>query len=312
VISQNAGALTVDINYQSFNIGDSVNIVKYDKGQYDYINSMDASITNVVGSVITVNNTLTNFKKDSSSDIYLINSTLRSTANINIYPEYSSSEVTISDYNFQPSQLINLIVTDLSTNYSWGASYKVIDVVSSVHTLDGIIPSRFIDNPRYVINAKHAFTAYSSTDIKTTNAIEIDGTFKILLDDTYNEEWFLDNTFAIVNMLFDQTNANLSWADASLNITDSSTYKKYYNPIVADTSTLVILTAEFDTSTYMKDQKNIWTVKYNTSKNILFRTHNKVVPYRFTEKGYYDVQVESYDSYGNISTINNEGLIHII
>lgn len=312
VLSKTAGALTVDINYQNFNSGDSVSVVKYGKGKYDYIDSIDVSIISVSDNLITVNNILNNFEKDSSTDIYLINTTLRSTSITSNYPEYASSSLSISNYVFKPSQIINLIITDHSTNYCWGASYKVIDVSADIHTLNGAIPSMFINNSRYTIAAKHAFTTYSSTDIKTDNAVEIGGEFKIFLSDEYNEEWSLDNTFAIINTLFDQTNVNLNWNSTLINTTDPSTYKKYYNPIIADTSSLVLLCSEFDNSTYLKNQKNIWTVRYNTSKDILFRVHNKSVPYKFSEKGYYDVQLESYDSYGNISTINNEGLIHII
>jgi len=309
VLNVNGLNLTVDVNYQSFYTGDSVNIVKYNKGNYDFVASTDVSISGILNNVITVSSLSSEFVKDSSNDLYVINSTFRDVSTAVSYPEYSLSEVTISGYEFKPDQLIDLVVSDSCTGYSWGASYRVYDVTNYVHTLNNAIPAAFIDNPRYTIKAKHAFTTFSSTDIKTSNSSEINGNFKIYLDDNYNEQWYLDSTFAVINMQFDQSKSNIEWYDSSVN---GSSYKKYSNPIIADTSTFVILTTGFDPSTYIKDQKNIWTVRYNESKDILFRAHNKDVPYQFSEKGYYDVEVESYDSFGNITSINCEGLINII
>jgi len=308
VLDVSGNILNVDINYQNFNIGDSLSIVKYNKSNYDYVSSYDTSISAISGNHITIGSLNSEYLPSELNDIYLINSTFRSVTDISTYYSEKESIVTINNYQFSPNQMINLIVTDNSNNYSWGASYKVKDVSNYVHTLDAAIPDMFLNNSQYSINAKHAFTTYSSTDIKTASASEYYGTFKLHLNDVYNEGWWLDDTFAIINMLFDQTEVNLNWADTSIN----GIYKKYYSPIISDTSTLVFIGTEFDPSLYMVNKKNIWTVRYNDSKDILFRVHNNIVPYKFTSKGYYDVQLESYDSNGNISTINSEALIKII
>ena len=79
-----------------------------------------------------------------------------------------------------------------------------------------------------------------------------------------------------------------------------------------DVSTLVILKAVFDPSTYLINQKNIWTVKDNLTKDVVFKVFNDSVPYIFNKDGYYDVLLESYDIYGNLSSKNYEGLLNVI
>ena len=61
----------------------------------------------------------------------------------------------------------------------------------------------------------------------------------------------------------------------------------------------------------MLNQKNIWTVTDHDTQDIIFRVHNKVVPFIFTDPGIYDVRVEAYDSFGNLKTQSFEGLITV-
>ena len=89
--------------------------------------------------------------------------------------------------------------------------------------------------------------------------------------------------------------------------------KYYYHdkPINILVDTHLIIKAEYDSSIYMLNHKNIFTVKENISKDIVFRVHNQSVPFVFDTSGYYDVIAEAYDIYGNLSTKTYEGLINV-
>ena len=90
---------------------------------------------------------------------------------------------------------------------------------------------------------------------------------------------------------------------------------EYYYPfdhsIELDISTFVILRAEYDPSNYMLNQKNIWTITNADTDELIMQVWNDTVSYIFDEAGEYDVQVESYDSFGNLKTQLFEGLIKI-
>ena len=62
----------------------------------------------------------------------------------------------------------------------------------------------------------------------------------------------------------------------------------------------------------MLNQKNIWTIRERTSDTLVMRVHNFIVPYIFNESGEYDVQIEAYDSFGNLKKQIFEGLISIV
>lgn len=309
VLDISVNELTIDPDFQSFYVNDSVNIVKFDKGNHEYVMDVDVSITSKTGNVIGVSSIPPTFVIDSSNDVYVKNTTFRSTSNPLNYYDSSTSRIQISGYDFLPNQLLNLIVKDNITSYSWGASYRVLDVSGGFHYLDDLIPEQFTnDNARYTITAKHGFTTYAATDMTTKSAVEIDNYWKLYLNDTYNEEWFLDSTFSVINILFDKNLVDSHWGIG----TDFDGYSAYYKPITVDTSSMILLTATFDPSNYMIGQRNIWTVRYNDTKDVLLRVHNLIVPYTFSKKGYYDVQVECYDTYGNLSSINCEGLINVV
>ncbi|MFA5154745.1 MAG: hypothetical protein WC554_19525, partial [Clostridia bacterium] len=215
-------------------------------------------------------------------------------------------------YAFEPNQLIGVIITDLSTNYSWGSSYRVESVVGTEHTLDNLLPYQFLnDLGKYQMQAKHAFSTYASFTINTSSAQETSNYFNIYLKNDYHQQYYLDNTFVLINILFDQEKVNEQWYNASDNLINSPFYY-YVKPIIIDASTLVILKAEFDNSTYMLNQKNIWTIKNSLDKSILLKAYNEVIPYIFDVSGYYDVEVESYDKYGNLSNKIYEGLINVV
>jgi hypothetical protein len=89
------------------------------------------------------------------------------------------------------------------------------------------------------------------------------------------------------------------WYDPSLYLVNSNFY--YYNKAIeVDTSTLVILRAEYDPSNYMLNQKNIWTARYVNNNAMYFRVFNESVPILFKDSVNFSIGVESYDSYGNL------------
>jgi hypothetical protein len=103
-----------------------------------------------------------------------------------------------------------------------------------------------------------------------------------------------------MNLKFNHEDVLKHWYDTSLNLVNSAFY--YYDkPINVDISTLVILKAEYDDVNYMSNQKNIWTIQDNITREVLFKVHNESVPYIFESDKNYDITVESYDYYGNLS-----------
>ena len=221
--------------------------------------------------------------------------------------------INIPYHTFVVNQLISLIVTDASTLYTWGASYRVLDVSGTTHTLDNQVPQFLLDaSARYTIRAKYAYSSFADFTMDVKSANEVNNYFNIYLNTDYRQH-FLDSTFATINILFDHDYVNEQWYDSSVN----SVFYYYNSPITVDVSTLVIIKTQFDvstydSSTYLLNQKNMWTLKENISKNTIFKVFNESVPFIFDTSGYYDVEIESYDSYGNLASKTYEGLINVI
>jgi len=105
-----------------------------------------------------------------------------------------------------------------------------------------------------------------------------------------------------MNILFDHDKVISSWYDPSLNLVNSNFY--YYNKfITTDVSKLTILRSEYDNSTYLLNQKNIWTIIDFDTSIILMKVYNESVPFIFSSSDRYIIEAQSYDSYGNISKI---------
>lgn len=311
--------LTIDTDFQQFYTGDKIQMIRYNNDKLDYDSSLYVTITSVgipdpVNGFqdIEINPGLPlDFYPDTSSDVYLLNDTIRpilSADNID-----NKCNITITgDFVFDKTQTISVVVEDVSTSYTWAASYKIIDVSGNINTLDNNINDMFINNPgRYNMYAKYAFSDYSNFEFPIDYSVENDNNFHVYLDDKSCIQYYLDNTFVMMNMLFDQDIVNQQWYDGSANLINS---EYYYNSrsIDVDASTLVILNALYDSSNYMLNQQNIWTVTNSIDKTILFRVFNQSVPYIFNEIGQYDVTVESYDSYGNLAKKTFEGFINVV
>jgi len=312
-INYGSKTLTFDPDYQSFYTGDNVILVKFDRGKYSLVQEASTRATNVTGYVMTVDNLpvgFTNF--DSSTDVYLLNDTYRATSNYVNNITNKTVKIDVSNYEFLINQMVGLVVTDNVYGYTWGASYRVLDVSGHTHTLDNNIPKLFIDgSTQYTIQAKHAFSTYVDYTIDVSTADERNNFFDIYLNDTDDTLYYLDNTFTTINILFDHNVVNDQWYSSSDNLVNGNFYF-YDRSITVDVSTLVILKAVFDPSTYLINQKNIWTVKDNLTKDVVFKVFNDSVPYIFNKDGYYDVLLESYDIYGNLSSKNYEGLLNVI
>lgn len=297
--------ITVDNDYQTFVTGDDVRLVAFNKADYDFVAEASSHILSASGSEptsITLDNMPSEIVIDSSTDVYILNDTHRSVSNItNISSTFT---LDVSGYTFLESQIVGVIVTDLSTNYSWGASYQVLEVTGSTHTLDGLFPNIFLANPgRYETKIKHAFSTYSAFEIETDSATEENNAFKIYLKNSYCQEHYLDNTFIYMNVPFDQEKVNDQWYDPSMGLINSDFYM-YEKAITTDVSTLVILRALYEPSTYLLNQRNIWTVRENETNKMLFKVFNESIPYVFDETGNYIITAESYDSYGNLIESN--------
>jgi len=295
-------SITIDPDYQAFYVNDNIKLVKFDKGKYEFIAEVSSYIIDVSqnNTLLTLDNIPSNIFIDSSSSVYIINDTYRSTANPSNNYTNNQLSIDINGYVFGTNQVVGLIVTDLSTNYSWGASYRVLSVNGSTHSFDKILPQQFVDNTgKYNIEAKHAFSSYSNLTIDTSSATEVNNEFKIYLKDSHCQEYYLDDTFTYINIPFDQEIINSRWYDPSLNLVNGPFYfHKIY--VAVDINTLTLLRALYDPSNYMLNQKNIWTARSNDTGYLVFRVFNLDVPIVFGAIDNYIIDCESYDSYGNL------------
>lgn len=312
--------ITINTNYQFFNINDSVNLVQFDKGKKSFIREISANIIGSLEPVYWIDNIPYQFSIDSSTEWYILNNTIRPVNNaINNVNNTLICDISTGDDNkhYRDSQLIALLITDLSTNYQWGAAYRVIDSSVSnnygiTHVLDGNLPDFVVNDPsKYSLQAKYAFSTYSSFQIDVSEAYYQDGNFKIYLNDIYYHQYYLDNTFTFLNTLFDHENVLTQWYDASDNISINIPYYGFNNALTLDISTFVILKSIYESSTYMLNQKNIWEIKNRDTNEILMKVNNFIVPYIYDESALYDITLQSYDSYGNLSEQTIEGLITI-
>jgi hypothetical protein len=286
--------------YQTFNDGDDIRLVLFDKGQYLGID--DAS-SNIVSGAVTGNLVMdqipSHFIVDTSHDIYLLNETYRLTQNPSNLYDTSTFIIDISGFTFSNNQLVNIISFDACTGKEYGASYRLIKSPDgSSHTFDKLFPKFIIDAPnRYTNYAKYAFSSPVNFIIDSSSSIkDVSSNINIYSNDyTCN---FLDDTFVVMNLDYNQETAIDNWYDTSLNLVNSSFY--YYDKeINVDISTLVILRAEYD-STYMLNQKNIWTIENAKTGELVMRVHNKDIPYVFGIDTEYNISVETYDYYGNL------------
>lgn len=321
VVSRSGDNFVVDSDFQSFYFDDTLNLVLFDKGQYYFIDEVSGNITGIVNVgdqyTLTIPGVPPEFVTDSSTEVYVLNDTRRDTENPVNDIENKTLDIDIDSYVFDPTQLVGILIDDVCTGYTWGSSFKVLDSSSVTgpggfhHQFQGNIPEFILADPsRYEVTAKHAFSTFADFNIDIESATEVDNNFNIYLEDTYFHQYYLDNTFVYVNVLFDQERVLDQWYDPS---TDGYMVTGPYYPrtdsITVEPSTLVILDAFYDPSNYMLNQKNIWTVKEKESDDILFRVHNKSVPYIFTDPGVFDVVVEAYDQFGNLKKQEFEGLI---
>ena len=299
--------VTVDPAFQTFNTGDSVNLMYTYKGDYMLVEEASSYITLATGNDLTLDQIPPSFILDGSHALYITNDTSRGCSNL-ISNGMTDLIVDISGYVFEENQVVNIIAWDLSTGNDWGATYRVVSVDGSTHTMDKPFPAFLIDNStRYDITAQHAFSSFTNYIMDVSTASEISNNFHINVGTDYRQ-YFIDNTFVMFNILFNHEYVNDQWYDSSVN----ETYYSYTKPITIDVSTLVIIKSEFDSSTYMLNELDIITVRENLTKDLVFRVFNNAVPFVFDTSGYYDVAAGKYDSYGNLSIKLYEGLIHVV
>jgi len=301
--------LYVDQDYQRFYVGDQVRLVHFDLGEYDVLHEISTNISAATIGDETIQITLdiplpSYYILNASNGLYLLNDTYRST--YNVMNTSTGLSMGITGYQFQPGQMVGIIVNSSEMpdhHYEWGASYRVTNVDGYIHTFDQPLPEFLLDASIYTIRAKHAFSSYSDFNTKTESAAEVEtmtgNQFNVYMKNAYCHEQYIDNTFVFMNVLFDHDKINYLWYDSS---TDLIPEKFYYYPlyVVVETSTFIILKADYDPSDYMLNQKNIWTVKWHDTNETFFRVFNKSVPFVFDPSGHYILEVESYDKHGNL------------
>ena len=315
--SVNSGDVEVLPLYQKFFDGDEVNLVLWNREDYFPLEEEIVTITGVSGNVLSMSLPSQFLGKEDFATVYIQNTTLRSVSNPQNIGD-ASLYMDVSTYQFSENQVVNVIISDTCTGYSWGGAFRVLDSSAVndpsygyAHLLEGNIPDFVIGDPRYEIFAKHAFSAFSTMEEEVEGATESGNIFDIYLDDKYFFQYYLDNTFVFVNLLFDHEIAIAQWYDPSSgDLTTGKDFWGFQTPIRIEEGTLVILEGAFPESGYMLDQKNIWTVR-KRGGGILFRVFNPWVFYVFNEAGVYDVTLEAYDSFGNLKSKTSEGLIEV-
>jgi len=317
------GNIVWDPDYQKFYPNDVTVLLKINTFNNSLLVESSANVltANNNTGIMQVNSILPSIEIDPSSDVYLINDTERQI--FSIENDYNNKTITIdvSNYEFLNNQLVNLIISDVCLGYTWGSAFRVLEDASLLpdpifykgitHKLLGNIPQFVEDNStRYIVSVKHAWTTFVDFNIEIDYATEVNNYFRIYLKDDYFHQYYLDSTFVYINVPFDQNYVIQQWYDPStdFNLIDSSFYS-YTKSITIEPSTLVIFDSYYDSSNYLLNGKNIWSLTDHESNKLIFRVFNKVVPFIFEKLGTYDVKLESYDSYGNIRTKEFEGLI---
>ena len=307
-----------DPDYQTFYDGDDIKLVSFDKGMYSLIEEASSHVITATTTTLTVDNVPSGFSNiDPSTEMYVLNDTEREVYNITNDTVNKTVTCDISLYKFRDNQVVGMIIDDVCTGYSWGASFRVLDASDAsiatgyTHTLSGNIPQFVLDNStQYTLTAKHAFSTYVNYQIDVSSAKEVNNNFEIYLDDKYYHQYYLDSTFVFVDLLFDQEKVLGQWYDPSDNLVNSTFYG-FNEAITVDISTLVILRTQYDPSNYMLEHQNIWTIREHQTGDLLMKVFNKNVPYVFDASGTYDIQVEAYDKYGNLKKQIFEGLITV-
>jgi hypothetical protein len=312
--------ITIDPDYESFYAKDYVKLIKFDKRKNLFISESSSYIISGTSPNFVLDVSPVGFEIDSSTEWYIINDTSRLISQFNISNLTSTTcSCDISSYTFRTNQVVDIIVQDISTGYTSGAAYRVISTSSFdasrgyPHTFSGNFPNCFAADPsKYSLAAKHAFTSFANFEIDIRNSIEADANFRIYLDDTYYHQHYLDNTFVFQDILFDQDIVRENWYDPSI-ITPfiTTAYYPFKYSITLDPSTIVILRSVYDPSLYMLNQKNIWEIKEHDSSDLLMRVYNEAVPFVFPT-GFFNINVKSYDSFGNLKEQDFEGLIKIV
>lgn len=323
----NAKEITVNKDFQDFKIDDSINIVLFNNENYTQVYETTNIITDVsiidpltnTDSIILDSSLPSNFVLDASHDMYILNDTYRH-VNHNSIQNYEDPcinelllDVDVSNYTFDDHQLVAFIIEDTSINYSWGSSFRVKEVSGNTHTLYGNIPSLFLDSSlRYNYYIKHAFSSYANYLINVTKSEEdiSNGTnvFKIYHDE-YTRPLYLDNTFTYTNIDFEHNFVEDNW----FNPYDISLNNFYPSQTILDldSSANVILSSQFDISNYMINQNNIWYITEGEDEKLIMKVYNNYVPFVYDVSGNYNVMVESYDKYGNLSYKKFKGLIKL-
>ncbi len=310
----------INSRYQNFHVKDSVVLSKTYKGNYTLISEIEASISSIPApDILILDISVNDFNPDETHDTYIHNTTEYTASNlINDLPNHVfSTELSgyggniSAGYGFAVDQLVNMSVTDACSGYEWGATYKLSDISGYGYTFSGNFPEFIIaDSLRYDVKASYAFKSFSSMELNVKGAYEDDNSQGVYHSRDYREN-FIDDTFVMINILFSQEYSNEHWYDASTTSLSNNFYL-YKNNIEVASNNLIILNALYDSSSYMVGQKNMWTIKENISKDIVFTVYNDKVPFVFEDLGYYDVEVSSYDIYGNMATNTYEGLIHVV
>jgi len=245
--------ISIDPDFQRFYTGDNIRLVKFDKGKYSLIKEVSANIILATPSGIPHQTMSANlniacpFIIEASTDVYVINDTYRSVSNVNNTGSNFTCNIDVSA--FEIGQLVGIIIQNSSMiGYEWGSTYKVLNINGSTgntYTFDNPIPQFVVGSSNYTLKAKHAFSAYSDFTILTDTASEVANNFNIYLKNSFCQEYFLDDTFTLVNILFDQDIVNQQWYNASDNLINDTFYY-HSKPINVDISTLVILKSEYD------------------------------------------------------------------
>lgn len=178
---------------------------------------------------------------------------------------------------------------------------------------------RKADVSTFISYAHNAFTDYKM-DIVDVSVNEV-GKVGLSHDLSYINDkltYYIDDTFKVVFRDYDTDNGIMYWmnhTNGKPDICDTSIYS-YNCPIsIYGKSTNVAFNVDSKTLSDDNKQTILWKVLRSENANmktLLFESWNKTLFLDIEDKGIYDIEVNTFDKYGNIATHLYEGAYRIL
>lgn len=169
------------------------------------------------------------------------------------------------------------------------------------------------DTSVYLSYAHNAFADYSMT-VKESEILNTK-TANVKHDKSYINDkltYYIDDTFKMVNRNFDTNNGILYWMNSNNNIPNicNSSIYSYNCPVTVQGKTPnVVFDVDYDNHS-KKQQTVLWKLYKSIDSNhkaLLFESWNDTLFLDIEDKGIYDIELNTFDIYGNKASHLYEG-----